>query len=585
MADTVPSNREVADSLQLIGDLLEIEGAVRHRVLAYRRAAARIRQTPASVAEMALAGRATDLPDIGATLQAKVAELATTGDIAALAKLRERLPVGLAAVARLDGIGPKRAAALWSELGVRDLDDLDAALTAGRVGALPGFGRATEERIAEQLARRDEPGGAAGGERVPMGQALPLAEAVADGLRAAVPGSRVEVAGSMRRGREDAHDVDLVGASENPADLLDALARSPMAERVVARGDARCAVDTHVGVRVELAVCPPERFGNLLQHATGSAAHNVRLREMAVRRGLSISEHGVAGPDGVAVHADEEDVYRAVGLHPVPPELREDRGELELAAAGPLPALVTRDDLRGELHCHSRWSDGTLTIARMVDAARARGYEYLAVSDHSQSLAMAGGLDPGRLRSQWEEIAEVAARHDDIAVLRATEVDILADGRLDFDDDLLAELDWVTASIHSGLGGPRERITARLLAAIENPCVDAIGHPTGRMLGRRGHSAVDLDAVIAAAAESGTYLEVNSQPRRLDLDAEMARRALAGGARITIGADAHSDEALDYIRFGVLTARRAGAGPEDVANTRPWDELSRARRERLAGRA
>jgi DNA polymerase (family 10) len=577
----LPTNREVADRLQLLGDLLELEGAVRHRVLAYRRAAARVRQAAQPVARMALEGRATELPDIGATLQSKIVELATTGDIAALAALRERVPEGLAAVARLEGLGPKRAATLWSELGVAGVDDLTAALADGRVRSLPGFGPGTETRLAAALAKRGEEG--AGDERIPLGRALPLAEELARDLRLAAPEARVEIAGSLRRGREDVHDIDLVAGTDRPAELIDALLAHPAVERALSRGDAHAGALTHAGMRVELAVGPPASFGNLLQHATGSAAHNVRLRELAVRRGLSMSQYGVSGPGGqVAVHEDEAGVYAAVGLAPIPPELREDQGEIEAAQAGPLPRLVERSDLRGDLHTHTRWSDGTEDIPAMVEAARVRGYAYLAISDHSQSLAMAGGLDPDRVRRQWEEIDRENARHEDIVVLRATEVDILADGRLDFEDELLAGFDWVTASIHSGLAADAERITARLLAAAQSPLVDVIGHPTGRMLGRRGHAAVDIDRLVAAAVRTGTLLEVNAQPRRLDLDASMARRALAAGARLTIGSDAHSGASLDMVRFGVLVARRAGATAGDVATTRPWGELARARAARLA---
>ena len=579
MAGELPTNARIAERLQLIGDLLEMEDAVRHRVLAYRRAATRIRATPESVAKMAMEGRATDLPDIGDTLQSKIRELCETGDIAALAKLRERIPEGVAAIARLDGIGPKRAMALWSELGVRDLDELALAVTEGRLDGLAGFGPATRARIAEQLLRRAERGDAP--ERVPLGTALPVAEEVAASLRAAVPGSRVEIAGSLRRGRESVHDIDLVGAADRPEDLLDALVALPAVESVLARGEVRAAVATHAGARLELAVGPLGSFGNLLQHATGSAAHNIRLRELAVSRGLSVSEHGITDASGTVTHADEDQVYAALGMYPIPPELREDAGEIDAALAGPLPELITRADLRGELHAHTTWSDGTESVAAMVEAARARGYRYLAISDHSQSLAMAGGLDRERVFRQWEEIAAAGGRHDDITVLRATEVDILADGRLDFDDELLAGFDWVTASMHSGLTQDAARITARVEAAVASPFVDTIGHPTGRMLGRRDSAPIDIDRLVAAAAATGTYLEINGQPRRLDLDSAMARRALGGGARLTLGADAHSGEALGLVRFAVLVARRAGARPEDVGNTRDWPELARGRADRL----
>jgi DNA polymerase (family 10) len=341
------------------------------------------------------------------------------------------------------------------------------------------------------------------------------------------------------------------------------------------------AVMTQAGIRVELRVGPPESFGNLLQHATGSAAHNVRLRELAVRRGLSVSQHGIAGADGTSHAADEDEVYAALGLAPIPPELREDAGEIEAAQAGTLPALVTLADIRGELHSHTTWSDGTLSVAQMVEAARARGYAYLAISDHSRSLAMAGGLDTDRVRRQWEEIEAENARRPDITVLKATEVDILADGRIDHPDELLAGFDWVTASMHSALTQDAERITARVVAAVENPYVDAIGHPTGRMLGRRGAAPVDIGRLAEAAARTGTFLEINGQPRRLDLDSAMARRALEAGVRITIGADAHSEEALGYVRFGVLLARRAGAAAAQVGNAWDWPALAASRAERL----
>ena len=580
MAAELPTNAEIADRFALLGDLLEIEGAVRHRVLAYRRAAARVRSTPASVAEMAARGRATDLPDIGATLQSKIVELTQTGTIAALDAIRERVPEGLAAIAGLEGIGPKRAVALWRDLGVSDLEGLAAAVADGRLGDVAGFGPATRERLAQQLAERAARGGDEA-ERVPLGQALPLAEEIAARLRAAVPGARVEVAGSLRRGRESAHDIDLVAAWDAPGDLQEALAADSAVERVLSRGDTGIGVATHTGVRVELAVGPPASFGNLLQHATGSAAHNVRLRELAVRRGLSVSQHGIAGPDGTIQAADEDEVYAALGLAPIPPELREDAGEIEAAQTGSLPALVTLADIRGELHSHTTWSDGTLSVAQMVEAARARGYAYLAISDHSRSLAMAGGLDTDRVHRQWEEIEAENARRSDITVLKATEVDILADGRIDHPDDLLAGFDWVTASMHSALTQDAERITARVLAAVDNPYVDAIGHPTGRMLGRRGAAPVDIGRLAEAAARTGTFLEINGQPRRLDLDSAMARHALEAGARITIGSDAHSEEALGYIRFGVLLARRAGAVAAQVGNAWDWPALAASRAERL----
>lgn len=568
MEGKLPTNGEIADAFTLLGDLLELEGAVRHRVLAYRRGAARVRSAPGSVAEMALAGRATDLPDIGATLQAKIVELAQTGTISALEKARARTPEGLVRVARLEGLGPKRALAVWTALGVTDIDSLRAAVEAGRLGEVPGMGPATIAQVTAQLA--DPAAGEAGAERVSLGLALPQAEALAAELRA-VPGvHRVEVAGSLRRGRETVHDADIVVAADDPAAVAAALEASPMVAMSAGGGDQRRAVMTHPGLRIEVAVAPPERFGNLLQHATGSARHNVRLRELALRRGLSMSEHGLTAADGtVTVQADEAEVYAALGLAWIPPELREDRDELVAAAEGRVPRLVERADILGEIHVHSDWSDGRVDMATMAAAARDRGYRYIGIADHSQSLAMTRGLTPDRVKRQWEAIDALNAGIDGITVLKCTEVDILADGRLDFDDDLLAGFDLVVASLHSGLRAGGAEGTARVLAAVEHPHVDAIGHPRGRMMGRRDGLPLDIEAIAERAAATGTLLEINGQPRRLDLDSDLARTALAAGARLLLSSDAHGPEDLWFLDLALRVARRAGARPEDVANTRP----------------
>ncbi len=571
-----PSNGEIAHALQLLGDLLELQGADRHRVLAYRRGAARVRAHPESVAALARAGRATALPDIGATLQAKIAELAETGTIAALDRVRGEVPEGLVEVARIEGIGPKRAMALHAHLGVADLPSLRAAAEAGSVRAVPGLGPKTAAAIVDRLTRTGD--GDAPAERISMGVALPLAEDVARWLEGDPAVVSAHVAGSLRRGRETVHDVDIVVSSADPGAVFARLAECPLVQPGMTGGDNRRAVVAHTGLRMDVSVAPPGRLGNLLQHATGSAAHNVRLRELAVRRGMSMSEYGVTMPDGTVVTSpDEEGVYATLGLGWIPPELREDRDELERAAGGePFPRLVSLADIRGQVHVHSTWSDGHASIARMAAAAREHGHEYLGISDHSRSLVLTGGLDPDRVRRQWEEIDRL---NEDpatgIRILRCTEMDILADGRLDFDDELLAGFDVVVASLHSALGRPAAEVTARLLAAVECPHVDAIGHPTGRMLGRRGHSAVDLERVVARAAETGTLLEINGQPRRLDLDSDMARLAREAGVRLLLSSDAHSPEALGYLRFAVMVARRAGATAADVANTGPWEGLRR----------
>jgi DNA polymerase (family 10) len=565
-----PSNAEVAERLQMIGDLLEIEGADRHRVMAYRRGASRIRVTPANVVELALAGRAVELPDIGTTLQAKIVELATTGDIEALAKLRESTPEGVARLARIEGIGPKRAEAIWKALGIDDIDGLRAAAREGRLELVPGLGPKTRQAILESLNRAPI-GASPEAERVPMGRVLPLAEEMVAFLVAQPGVQRAEIAGSIRRGRDTVHDVDVVVASNRPDLVLDAVAGHPAVDAILSRGEAGLSAATHIGVPLEVRVSPPGAFGNLFQHATGSAAHNVRLREAARRRGLSVSERGISSTGDVSTHEDEAGVYAALGLAWIPPEIREDRGELDLAREGAVPQLVERGDLRGDLHAHTSWSDGKATIEQMARGAVARGYRYLAITDHSRSLAFAGGLDRERVLRQWQEIDAVQQRLPDIRLLKGAEVDILADGSLDADEDILEGFDWVVASLHSGLRRDAKDITARILRAMEHPAVRAIGHPTGRMMGRRPGAAIDIERVAEKAVETRTALEVNAQPLRLDLPDELARTALALGADLLLSSDAHSVPGLDMIRLAVTVARRAGAEPGRVVNCRPLD--------------
>ena len=565
-AQALPTNGEIADRFDLYGDLLEIGGEQsRHRILAYRRGAARIRGAGESVAAMALAGRAVELPDIGGTLQDKIVELAQTGEIAALQRLRAKVPEGLAEIARLQGIGPKRAHAVWEALGVVDLDGLSTAAADGRLASVAGIGPKVVLQVTEQLAA-----GAVPNERIPIGRALPVAQQIVADLAQTKGTSALTIAGGLRRGSESVHDIDMAAGTDDPERLLDGLAAHPLVTEVLSRGAAGMAVMTQTGIRVELRVGPPESFGNLLQHLTGSKAHNIRLRELAVKQALSISEHGVTRSDGtVLLHAEEAGVYAMLGLPEIPPELREDTGEIEVAAAGLLPALIDEHDLLGDLHVHTTWSDGRDSLADMVAGARALGLRYIGISDHSKSLAMARGLDEERVRRQWGEIDAINATSDGIRVLKACEMDVLGDGRLDFDDELLSGFDWVTASLHSGFTQSRRRLTDRLLAAIEHPLVDAIGHPTGRMLGRRDGYELDFETIFAQAAATGTCLEINSQPRRLDLSADLARRALAAGVRLVIGTDAHSVAELSLRRYGITIARRAGATPDRIANTVP----------------
>ncbi len=568
-AQALPTNGQIADRFDLYGDLLEIGGEQsRHRILAYRRGAARIRGAGESVAALALAGRAVELPDIGATLQDKIVELVETGGITALQRLRAKVPEGLADIARLQGIGPKRANAVWEALGVIDLESLSAAVSDGRLAGVAGIGPKVVVQVGEQLAALAT--GASPNTRIPIGRALPVAEQIVADLARIQGTSALTVAGGLRRGSESVHDIDLAAGTDAPERLLQAFASHPMVTEVLSRGTAGMAVMTQAGIRVELRVGPPASFGNLLQHLTGSKAHNIRLRELAVKQALSLSEHGVTQTDGtILLHTDEAGVYAMLGLPEIPPELREDTGEIAVAVAGLLPTLVDERDLRGDLHVHTTWSDGRDSLDDMVAGARALGLDYVGISDHSKSLAMARGLDEERVRRQWEAIDAINATSDDIRVLKACEMDVLADGRLDFDDELLAGFDWVTASLHSGFSQSRTRLTDRILTAIEHPLVDAIGHPTGRMSGRRDGYELDFDTIFARAAATGTCLEINAQPRRLDLSADLARRALAAGVRLVIGTDAHSVGELSLRRYGVTIARRAGATAERIANTVP----------------
>lgn len=583
-ADSLPTNHEIARQFALLADLLEIDGErSRHRLLAYRRGAARVAQSAESVAQLALDGRATELPDIGGTLQDKIVELATTDEIGALVRISERVPPGLADIAGLPGIGPKRARAIWSALDVSDLDGLREAIDDGRLATVEGIGPKTVTSLREELAALARGEGAA--QRVPLGRAEPVARRFADDLAALPEVERAVVAGGIRRGSETVHDVDIVVETRDPGAVTRALEGHPMTTRLLSSGDGGAAVMTQLDVRVEVRFTDTAAFGNLLQHLTGSRAHNVRLREMAVRSGRSVSEHGITRPDGSVLQcADEAEVYAELGLAWIPPELREDTGEIAVAAEGAFPDLITEDDLRGELHCHTTWSDGRNTLREMVMAARALGLDYLGISDHSVSVGMAGGLDATRVREQWEAIDEINAEFDDIEVLKACEVDVLADGRIDHPDDLLEGFDWVTASLHSGFRQSQEKLTMRVLSAIDHPLVNAIGHPTGRKFGQREAYPLDIDRVVERAAETGTALEINAQPKRLDLNATNARRALAAGVHLIIGTDAHSVDELAVRRYGILTARRAGAIPQRVVNTGDRASLKR-RRDEKAGRA
>jgi DNA polymerase (family 10) len=568
MAQTLPKNGELADQLDLLADLSELLGDEGFRVSAYRRAATRIRETPGSVAELALAGKAKELQGIGKTIEDKLVEVVELGEMSALTKRRTQVPPGLVAFLDLPGLGPKTAARIWKELGVTTLDELRQAAEAERLRTLAGLGARSEEKILEALRRRtnsDTP------RRTPLGVGLPAVLEAAEILRAHPAAIRVSEAGSVRRRRETFRDLDLIATATDPAALTAAFTELPFVAEIVARGDTKATVISGNGLRFDLRVVPPESYGNLLQHFTGSKEHNVAMREEAVRRGLSISEYGVTTVETGEVFAseDEEEVYAHLGYQFIPPELRENTGELVAAREGRLPRLVEVGDLKGDLHAHSTWSsDGKGTIEEMALAARARGYTYLAVTDHSHYLR------EGRLERQAEEIAALNSSLKPFRLLRGIEVNIRADGSIDVADEVLAELDWVVASMHTAFD---RNPTERILAAIDNPHVDCIGHLTGRKLGRREGSDVDIRRIVQRAAETGTALEIDSQPDRLDLRDVHARLAGEAGVAVCIDSDAHSTGALAYVEYGVAVARRAWLTKEQILNTRPWRQIAARR--------
>jgi DNA polymerase (family 10) len=530
-----------------------------------------------SVAQLVRDGRVTELPGIGKTLETKLETLIETGDTTQAQKLRGQFPSGLIAMMHLPGFGPKRARRLYDELGIDSLEALRAAAEQQKLRDLRGFGAKVEEKLLEQLAAGFDGRPAA---RVLLSRALPIAEQVVEALRAAPGAERVEVAGSLRRQADSVKDLDVIATAADPAALVRTLTELPVVESVDSSGEAGGRVTTHSGIKVDLKVVEPDQFGNVLQHFTGSKDHNVALREAAVKKGLHVSEYGILDDaTGETLRcATEEEVYAKLGLPYIEPELRQGRGELEAAAAGRLPELVTVADLRGDLHSHTTLSDGVEDVEAMVAGAQARGYEYLAITDHSASHGFGNHVDPDTLRAQIERVRALNAGLDGFDVLIGTETNVLTDGSLDYEDELLAELDWVVASVHTSFGMSEQDMTARMVAAIEHPLVDVIGHPTGRKIESRSPYALDVDRVIEAAARTHTMLEINAAPDRRDLNEIHARAAAEAGVLIVVDSDAHAVRNLELIRYGIATARRAWLTADQVANTRSWAELQPLRK-------
>jgi DNA polymerase (family 10) len=565
MARTPLRNAELADQFDLLADLLELDGSAMYQVLAYRRAATTIRESARPVAELALSGRATDLPGIGKTIEAKIVQAVEGGEIEALAKQRTLVPADVVSFMRLPGLGPKTARRIWLELGVTTLEQLREAAETQRLRALRGLGVKTEERVLEALARPKRKQEV----RPLLGRGLPAVLAVVAALREHPAADLVSEAGSVRRRKETFRDLDIIATASDSSALIERFTTLDWVAEVAAKGTTKATVVAHDGLRFDLRVVPPESYGNLLQHFTGSKEHNVALREDAVRRGFSVSEYGVQDVESGELFQtrDEAELYEHLGYQFIPPELRENRGELDAARRGELPELVELDDLRGDLHSHTTWSsDGHNSVEEMALTARGRGYRYLAITDHSHYLR------EGRLEAQWQEIEAVQGRVKPLRLLRGIEVNIRADGTVDVPDETLAACEWVMASLHSAFDtSPTERV----LAAMENPHVDCIGHLTGRKLNRRGPADVDVERVIEKAIETGTFLEINSQPDRLDLRDVHARAAAEAGVLVAVSTDAHEAAALDWAAIGVAQARRGWLTKEQVLNTRPWREIER----------
>jgi DNA polymerase (family 10) len=573
------TNREIADILKRIGDMLDILGENRFKVIAYRRAAENITNLGQDVRGYWTAGTLQEIPGIGAAIADKIEEMLVTGKLEFYERLQDEIPAGVVSLLEIPDVGPKTAKLLWEELGLQSVAEVEEAAQSGKLQALPGLGAKSEAKILagiEALHRRSD--------RISLGTAWPVAQDLLQGLRANC--SEIvdsAVAGSLRRMRSTIGDIDLLVASEAPASVMRAFAGHPRVSELMLSGPTKTSVRLHNGLQVDLRVLEPGHWGTALQYFTGSQAHNVRVRELAQRQGLSLSEYGFKREGGGEIACrDEEEVYQILGLPWIPPELREDRGEMQAALAGDLPSLVEAEDIHGDLHAHTDWSDGAATLAEMAEAAREMGYQYLLISDHTQSLGVAQGLTPERLAEQRAGIDALNAGWDDFTLLQGCELEIKADGDLDFDDEVLSRLDFVVASVHTSLRQEPGQITERVLKALRNPYVDVIGHPSGRLLGQREESAVDLEAVLQAAAETGTALEVNSIPARLDLDDIHVRRATELGVKIAINSDAHHPGGLENLVYGLATARRGWARPSDVLNTFTLDELRAWRRTRIA---
>lgn len=563
-------NTEIARLFEDLADRLEISGANSFRIRAYRQAAKTLAEWPESLAAIVAHDRAklVTIPGVGKDLADKIAVICETQSLPQLEEIRNEVPDGVVDLLRIPGLGPKKAAALYQELKVASLIDLKQAIDAGQVARLKGFGEKTAKSILEGLEHVE-----LSGSRAYMAEAKVEADAIVETLRQLPGVGQVAAAGSLRRRKETVGDLDILATASNATLAMDTLAAHPLVAQVLARGDTKQRVRLKSGLELDLRVVPEESYGAAMQYFTGSKEHNIVIRRRAQERGLKVNEYGVFRGETSVAGRTEEEVYAAVGLPWIPPELRENRGEIERAEAGRLPQLIELADLQGDLHMHTTATDGTATISEMIHAAKDRGLKYIAITDHSKRVSMANGLDADRLRQHWKEIDKVRAKISGIEVLRGIECDILEDGTMDLDDEVLAEADWVIAVLHYGLRQPREQIDLRLLNAIRNPNVSIIGHPSARMINKRPPVAWSFETILKAAAEYGVMMEINASYQRLDLDDVQAAAARDLGIPIVISTDAHSTGGLDALEYGVYQARRAGLTKSDVANTLPFQKF------------
>ncbi len=564
-------NTEIAKVFQDMADLLELKGENPFKIRAYQRAARAIEHLPKELEIMVEEGEdLQNIPGVGEAIAKKITELVTTGKLRVYEELKAEFPEGITALLEIPGIGPKTAKKLSTELGIKTVDEPEQAIKEGKVAKLFRLGEKTAENILQQiqaLRRKDQ--------RIPIGEALPVVDEVLNALRT-IPGVKnLTAAGSLRRFRETVGDIDLMGTADNPEEVIKAFVSLPQVRQVLAQGPTKASVILPGGLQADLRMVEHDSFGSLLQYFTGSKQHNIALRTKEQKKGLKLSEYGITdlSTNKLEKFATEEDFYHRLGLQYIPPEIREDQGEIELAEKGALPRLIEISDIKGDFHVHTKWSDGHDTIEAMARAAKALGYKYIAITDHSAGRGIAKGLNEERLRQQIEEIKQLNQKLGDFHILTGIEVDIRADGTIDLPDGLLAELDVVIAAIHSAMTQSEEQITRRLLNAIENPHVDIIAHPTCRLIGEREPSAVDIEAVFKAAARNNKALEINAMPDRLDLKDTHIYRARELGIKLAIGTDAHSTAQLGFMRFGIGIARRGWCQAEDVLNTRPLEEV------------